>query len=121
MKNFLEKAKRKTLKVSTFLSGLYFAFMTSGVATYAGSGADKKTAKNIQDVLSDFVGIIAIIFQTIGVIIAIYSAGQLILAFRNDDANSKSSAGTQLAVGLALIFFPLIITNLDLISRITGI
>ena len=77
-------------------------------------------AEQIQSVLTEMIGIIGVIFQAVGVILSVYSVGQLVLAFKNEDADSKSRASTMLVVGVALIAIPGLIESLDLISMIGG-
>ena len=65
------------------------------------------------------VSIIGLIFRCVGVILAVYSVGQLILAFKNEDADSKSRASTMLVVAIVLIALPSIINGLNLTAVIT--
>ena len=74
----------------------------------------------IKSVLDQMIGIVGTVFQAVGVILSIYAVGQLVLAFKNEDANSKSSASTLLVVGIALIAIPAIIDGLGLVDRIGG-
>lgn len=81
--------------------------------------ANNNVSGSIADILGDFVSIIATIFQAVGVILGVYSAGQLIMAFKNsDDADSKSRAGTMLVTAIALIAFPVVVDKLDLVGRL---
>ena len=57
----------------------------------------------IRSIMDKMVTIVGVIFQAVGAILSIYAVGQLILAFKNEDANSKSSASTLLVVGIVLI------------------
>lgn len=72
----------------------------------------------IRSIMSNMVTIVGVIFQAVGAILSIYAVGQLILAFKNEDANSKSSASTLLVVGIVLIAIPGIITTLNLVNLI---
>ena len=72
----------------------------------------------ITEIVQQIVDIVGLIFQVVGVILLIYAIGQLVLAFKNEDANSKSSASTLLVVGVVLIALPAIIDALDLVSMI---
>ena len=74
----------------------------------------------IQNVMSNMIGIVGTIFQAVGVILTVYAVGQLVLAFKNEDANSKSSASTLLVVGIVLIALPSIVDALGLVSMIGG-
>lgn len=73
---------------------------------------------DITDILGSMIDIVGTIFQAVGVILAVYAVGQLILAFKNEDANAKSSASTLIVVGIVLIALPAIIDALDLVDRI---
>lgn len=72
----------------------------------------------IRQIMNNMVTIVGVIFQAVGAILSIYAVGQLILAFKNEDANSKSSASTLLVVGIVLIAIPGIITTLNLVNLI---
>lgn len=72
----------------------------------------------IKEVLTKIIKIIGLIFQAVGVVLSVYSIGALILAFKNEDADSKSRASTMLVVGVVLIAVPLIINELNLIDYI---
>lgn len=54
------------------------------------------------------------IFQAIGFILAAYGIGALLLAFKNDDADSKSRSGQSIAVGAFLLGIGTIIDKINL-------
>ncbi len=72
----------------------------------------------IKNVMNNMINIVGTIFQTVGVILSVYATGQLIMAFKNEDANSKSTASTLLVVGIVLIALPGIVSTLNLVSMI---
>ena len=72
----------------------------------------------VADILSDFASIIATLFQAAGVILDIYSGGQLIMANKSDDTDSKLRAGAALVTAIGLIAFPYVIDKLDLVGRV---
>lgn len=72
----------------------------------------------IREIMEKMVDIVGTIFQAVGVILSIYAVGQLVLAFKNEDANAKSSASTLLVVGIVLIAIPGIIDALNLVDMI---
>lgn len=74
----------------------------------------------IQGIMDKMVDIVGTIFQAVGVILSIYAVGQLILAFKNEDANAKSQASTLLVVGIVLIALPGIVDTLGLVDMIGG-
>ena len=73
-------------------------------------------ADALSDITEDMINIIGDIFQAVGVLILAYSIGQLVLAFKNEDADSKSRASTQMAVGAALIIVPTLLGELNLLQ-----
>lgn len=78
------------------------------------------TVGKIKSVTNSVVNVIVTIFQALGVIMSVFAVGQMVLAFKNEDADSKSRASLFLVCGLALIAIPTIIKTLDLINMITG-
>ncbi len=104
--------------------GLTIAFMICGAALLAYFTVNFAFATSYKNTISGLVeqliGIIGTIFIAIGVILTAYSVGQLILAFKNEDADSKSRATTMLVVAVVLIAAPSIIKSLDLVSKITS-
>ena len=75
-------------------------------------------AGTIKDIMEQMIGYVGMIFVAVGVILAVYSVGQLIMAFKNEDADSKSRASTMLVVAIVLISFPGIVDALNLTSYI---
>jgi uncharacterized membrane protein len=75
---------------------------------------------SIKDTLQTMISVVCTIFQAVGVILTVYSVGQLVLAFKNEDADSKSRASTMLVVGIVLIAMPSLVTGLNLINKLTG-
>ena len=84
------------------------------------SFADSDYASTIRDLIEKMVSIIGTIFQAVGAVLTVYSVGQLILAFKNEDADSKSRASTMMVVGVVLIALPGVIETLGLVDMITG-
>lgn len=84
------------------------------------SFADSDYASTIRDLIEKIVSIIGTIFQAVGAVLTVYSVGQLILAFKNEDADSKSRASTMMVVGVVLIALPGVIETLGLVDMITG-
>lgn len=84
------------------------------------SFADSDYASTIRDLIEKMVSIIGTIFQAVGAVLTVYSVGQLIFAFKNEDADSKSRASTMMVVGVVLIALPGVIETLGLVDMITG-
>lgn len=112
LKNMDEKKKKGLLIVFMIAGAALLAYFTLNFA-YA---TDYKST--IKDLVDKLVGIIGTIFIAIGVILAAYSVGQLVLAFKNEDADSKSRATTMLVVSVVLIAAPSIINGLNLTDKI---
>ena len=91
----------------------------SVVSAFA-TGNGNSAAQKVQDTLSKFTSIIYLVFQGIGFILAIYAAGTLIMAFKNDDPDSKIRSGTMLIIAIVLLLFPTVISQLGILSEITG-
>lgn len=72
----------------------------------------------VSGLLNSMIEIIGTIFVAVGVILAVYAVGMLIMAFKNEDADSKSRASTLLVVAIILIAFPSIINTLNLTANI---
>lgn len=69
------------------------------------TGSSTTTTNNdpAATVLGKMIELIEKVFKYVGVILAVYSIGQLIMAFKNEDADSKSRATTMLVVACCLI------------------
>ena len=89
-------------------------YVLFAVMVIVGTVAPAQAADALSDVAEDIIGYIGRIFRVVGVFLIAFSAGQLILAMKNEDADSKSRASTQLAVGAVLLVVPTIIDNLKL-------
>lgn len=81
------------------------------------AAANYKT--DITDILEEMVDIICTIFVAVGIILSVYAVGTMVLAFKNEDADSKSRSATMLVVGICLIALPSIVSSLDLVSKLT--
>lgn len=73
-------------------------------------------APDLAGLLDQMIDIVEKIFVAVGIILLVYSIGQLTLAFKNEDADSKSRASAMLVVAAVLIVFPTLIEKLDLTS-----
>lgn len=101
------------IMIAGFILFAFFLFVSPVAA------ADVDATETIKEILNKFIKIVELIFQTIGVILSVYAVGQLILAFKNEDSDSKSKSSALLAVGILLIVMPAIVDSLDLVEMIT--
>ena len=109
---------KQKVKTQIFMRAALLCVMAF-VATVCPTFAAVEGAAQIKEIIDKMVSIIGLIFRCVGVILAVYSVGQLILAFKNEDADSKSRASTMLVVAIVLIALPSIINGLNLTSVIT--
>ena len=108
-------SKPNKLLTNKYLYAGAFMLLTVTMLTINPAFADA----SISSIVSQMIEIIEQIFVAVGVILAVYSVGQLIMAFKNEDADSKSRASTMLVVAIVLVAFPTLIKTLDLTSYIT--
>lgn len=111
----LAPTQKKSLAAKKMFFASYFTVfmmtMVTMVPVFASSGNPTAT---VSEILERMISIIGMIFVAVGIILAIYSVGQLVLAFKNEDADSKSRASTLLVVAIILIAFPALINFLGL-------
>lgn len=108
-------SKSNKLLTNKYLYAGVFMLLTVTMLTINPAFADA----SISSIVSQMIEIIEQIFVAVGVILAVYSVGQLIMAFKNEDPDSKSRASTMLVVAIVLVAFPTLIKTLDLTSYIT--
>lgn len=87
------KVTRKTLSVVNAILAILMISCMAGTV-FAGAA---------EDVLQQMINIICKVFKYVGVVLAVYSIGQLVMAFKNEDADSKSRATTMLVVACVLV------------------
>lgn len=88
----------------------------SVVSAFAANDA----ASEVQSILENFTSVIYLVFQGIGFILGVYSVGTLIMAFKNDDPDSKIRSGTTLIIAVVLLLFPTVVSQLGILEKITG-
>lgn len=112
MKIKLFNKKIKIMPVPVFMFIMAAAGCLTGMPAYARA----ERAAKLMEILAGIVNIIATIIQAAGVLLVVYASGQLILSMKNEDADSKTRASTQLAVAVILICLPAIVKSLNLSS-----
>ena len=115
MKNFATKIANKAEKALAPMvaAGAAMGLTPTVYATTAGGGDNAAT-----DAMTTIINVVFKIFQYIGIILALWGAGSLIMAFKNEDADSKSRAIMCLVVGIALVALRALFGNMitDLIA-----
>ena len=99
-----EKIKAKSIDATHKMKAAYAAATVATMATTTplvfAEGLDLGAADGMVSTLID---IICKIFRYIGILLAVWAVGMLVLAFKNEDADSKSRAMMLLVVSIILI------------------
>lgn len=98
----LKQAFKKPINKVKTLCTVASAAVVSGVMAPM-AFASSTTPVNAKDVVADLVNIVFDIFFYIGVLLLAWSIGMLVLAFKNEDADSKSRAMMLLVVSCVLM------------------
>ena len=107
-------SKKRGFSAKGMLFSSYFTVFMMTMLTMVPALASGAPTATVGEILERMISIIGMIFVAVGIILAIYSVGQLVLAFKNEDADSKSRASTLLVVSIILIAFPALIDLLGL-------
>ena len=109
--------QNRTEKIKKVLTVTLIASMCMILFTFTPSFA----AASLSDLLKKMIDIVKAIFVSVGIMLLVYSIGQLTLAFKNEDADSKTRASTMLVVSLVLVAFPGFIDMLNLTQYLAGL
>ena len=105
--------KAHTLFLPTELTTIGKSLFTTGMFLYA---VPMTSMAGINDMFSSILGAVFQIFFYVGALLLAWSIGQLILAFKNEDADSKSRAVLVIVVSCLLLsskqIYNSIVTNL---------
>lgn len=67
--------------------------------------ADVTTAElGDTEIITNMIGIVLLVFRVIGIVMVVYSIGALILAFKNEDPDSKTKNTSMMVISIVLIF-----------------
>lgn len=69
---------------------------------------------DLSKIMKKIEGIVYALFQSIGFILILWGVGQLVLAFKNEDSDSKSRAIMSIVAGVALFAFKSVAGALNL-------
>ena len=106
---------KRQLLMTAVLLGLLTVLVTISPAFAAGATAPSE----LTSILGTLLEYIGIIFRAIGILLAIYAFGQMILAFKDENPDAKSKSASILVVGILLIAMPTIINALNLTSYLS--
>lgn len=74
------------------------------------------TVDGADDTVKGIIKVILRIFRYIGIILAVWGVGQLVTAFRNDDADSKTRAVMLIMASIALISLQALLSLIPTVS-----
>lgn len=119
MKKFFNTTKERISKISNrgkkemlALSAIVAA--NAPLSVFAGANTQ------VKNVVGGILKVILDIFMYIGILLAAWSVGMLVLAFKNEDADSKSRAMMMLVVSVMLIGLKALIQTTGILSN-TGV
>ena len=98
MKEFFSKAKNKVTNIASRCKREAVA-----LTAVAASAMPMTVSANGGQLMSKLLEVIVMIFRYIGILLLAWSIGMLVLAFKNEDADSKSRAMMLLVVSIILI------------------
>ena len=115
--NFFTKAKEKATKCCAGIKKNALAVTTS-IATIIPMASTMNvfaTTTGTEDALiKNVLNVIFNIFRYIGILLLAWSIGMLVLAFKNEDADSKSRAIMMIVVSVVLIGIKTVFTGLNI-------
>ena len=103
-KDFTKKAEKKIEKA--------FAPMVTAAAALGFTPIVCAEEYDPSDAMQKIINTVFTIFQYIGILLALWGAGSLIMAFKNEDADSKTRAIMALIVGVSLVSLRALFGNL---------
>lgn len=112
----------KTFNKIKNLSYGIMAIITVGMVTIpafclaAGSVTINTGTADMGTLVGGVAGVILQIFQYIGVLLLIWGVGQLVLAFKNEDADSKSRAMMLILSSIAMVGLKTLLVSIGIIS-----
>ena len=113
---FLDKIEDCATKVCKSVKKHALAIAAS-IATVVPASAVMTVAASVDEegLIKNVLGIIFKLFRYIGILLLAWSIGMLVLAFKNEDADSKSRSIMMMVVSVVLITVETIFTGLNLI------
>ena len=115
MKNFVTKISSKGK--SLYLSAMMMLMCSSFVTTFCNNGSyNVNQGATVEGVLGGVIGIVMKIAFWVGAVLGVSGVFQLILAYKDDNADGQSRAVRLVVVALLLIGLPTFIKMTGLIS-----
>ena len=92
------------------------AVVSVNMTVYASTdtGIPSEVTETADNLVKKFVDIIFYIFRTVGILLLAWAIAQLVIAFKNEDADSKQRATILLVISILLIVLKSIFDGLNL-------
>lgn len=109
-----KKMREKILAIPAKIKAGYIALSTGLMCMGAGITPVYAGEVDPDAMVGNLVGIVCSIFRYIGILLLVWGVGQLVLAFKNEDADSKSRAMMLIVASIILIALKSLIEALGL-------
>jgi hypothetical protein len=106
------REKEKYMKMAMSCAVILFCGLTVINPSFASS-----TKEDLWGTIKPFLNLITMIFQVIGFVMIVFSSGQLIVAFKSDDPDSKVRASYTLLAGVGLLILPTVLKTLGVLNK----
>jgi len=107
--------QKLNMKKQLIICGI-FVCLVALAFTIVPAFAAATTPPELSKLMDTMIGYVGLIFRVIGIILAIYAIGQMIMAFKDENPDAKTKATTLLVVSIILISLPSIIDQINLQS-----
>lgn len=115
--NSISKNKQKQRNV--IMVGFFIVLMAL-ILTMIPAYAEPAVPDALNEMLTNIIFYVGLIFQTIGILLGLYAIGQMIMAYKDENPDAKIKAATLLVVAFILITLPQIIKGMNLQEMLTG-
>ena len=118
MKGLLKKVKLNARTAKIASTSMLMSIATATTCAFA-STTTTKTTGTAEGLVQNLLGYVFAIFKYIGWLLLAWGVGQLVLAFKNEDADSKSRAMMLLVVAIILTSIGTIFNGLGVTNSVT--
>lgn len=108
IKSSFQNVNSKARKIFNTVS---LAVVSANTSVYAGNYEDTAEA-----LVGNFINVIFFLFRMVGILLLAWSVAQLVMAFKNEDADSKTRSITLIVISVLLIALKSIFNGLGVIT-----
>lgn len=113
--SFIQKVKESTTKIYQSAKKNVLAIAASAAAIVPATATMTVAAATEQTLINSVLQLVFKIFRYIGILLLAWSIGMLVLAFKNEDADSKSRAIMMMVVSVVLIGIEALFNGLGIV------